>query len=46
MQITWDDTEVTSPGTWNWPNLIDLCGHVEIVADSDDRRQLESLEEV
>lgn len=47
VQITWDDSEVDRPGRWDWASLIDVeRGHVEIVADSDDRRPLENLEEV
>lgn len=47
VQITWEDGEVDRPGLWDWANLIDVeRGHVEIVADSDDRRQLATLEKV
>jgi len=38
VKITWDSEEVQRPGHWDWANLIDVeRGHVEIVADSDDR---------
>ena len=38
VKITWDSEEVPRPGHWDWPNLIDVeRGHVEILADSDDR---------
>lgn len=41
VKITWDDSEVDSPGKWDWANLIDVeRGHVEVVADSDDKRLL------
>lgn len=41
LKITWDDLEVERPGAWDWATLIDVeRGHVEIVADSDDKRML------
>jgi hypothetical protein len=40
LKIVWDGSEVDRPGAWDWATLIDADrGHVEIVADSDDRRQ-------
>lgn len=45
VKITWDDDETDRPGRWDWVNLIDVeRGHVEIVADSDDRKRLSTLE--
>ena len=45
VRIVWEDSEVDRPGVWDWANLIDVeRGHVEIVADSDDRKHLSTLE--
>lgn len=47
LKITWHDDEVDRPGAWDWASLIDCeRGHVEVVADSDDRRQLQTLEKM
>ena len=45
VRIVWEDSEVDRPGVWDWEHLVDVerC-HVEIVADSDDRRHLATLE--
>jgi hypothetical protein len=40
LRIVWNTDEVPRPGHWDWANLIDVeRGHVEILADSDDRRE-------
>lgn len=46
VRIVWEDLEVDRPGRWDWATLIDVeRGHVEIVADSDDKRQIDILTE-
>jgi len=46
LRITWESNEVDRPGRWDWHTLIDVeRGHVEIVADSDDRYQIDILTE-
>jgi hypothetical protein len=46
IKVTWDDLEVDRPGAWDWATLIDVeRGHVEIVADSDDKRRIDILTE-
>jgi hypothetical protein len=44
MRIVWDTDEVDEPGFWDWATLIDSeRGHVEIIADSDDRQRVDNL---
>jgi hypothetical protein len=46
LRITWDADEVDRPGSWDWHTLIDAeRGDVEIVADSDDKYQIDILTE-
>jgi hypothetical protein len=46
VRVLWDDFEVDRPGKWDWA-IVDpgVRGHVEIVADSDDKRQIDILTE-
>jgi hypothetical protein len=44
VKITWNTDEVPRPGRWDWANLIDVeRGHVEILADSDDRPECRAI---
>ena len=46
VRIVWEDFEVDRPGCWDWASFIDPeRGHMEIVADSDDKRQIDILTE-
>ena len=46
LKVTWEDLEVDRPGAWDWDTLIDVeRGHVEVVADSDDKRRIDILTE-
>ena len=46
VRIVWETNEVDRPGSWDWATLIDPeRGHVEIVADSDDKYQIDILTE-
>jgi len=46
VRITWNDDEVPRPGHWDWATIIDCeRGFVEVIADSDDKRQLDILTE-
>jgi len=46
LRITWESNEVDRPGRWDWHTLIDAeRGDVEIVAESDDKYQIDILTE-
>ena len=46
VRITWESYEVDRPGHWDWATLIDCeRGHVEVIADSDDKYQVDVLTE-